>query len=90
MTGEVGAWRWRGDLNGTGSGVLLSCGNPESDEAGYVAIERSTAASATGTVGSHSSSSVPGTAAHRLRIAGTLRLTIDDHGTHRYELEYDL
>ena len=30
---------WHGDLQGTGSGVLLSCGDPTAGEAGYVAIE---------------------------------------------------
>lgn len=43
ISGAVGrldfAKTWRGDLEGMGSGVLLSCGDPQAGEAGYVAIE---------------------------------------------------
>ncbi len=30
---------FRGDLDATGTGVMLSCGNPQTGTAGYVAIE---------------------------------------------------
>ena len=30
---------WSGDLQGAGSGVLLSCGDSQAGEAGYVAVE---------------------------------------------------
>lgn len=96
---------WRGDLEGTGSGVLLSGGDPQSGEAGYVAIE-----TVTGRLGDrdggfafqqsgsmHGGSQtlqyavVPGSGRGDLEgITGTLRLSVDEDGTHRYELEYDV
>jgi hypothetical protein len=96
---------WRGDLEGTGSGVLLSCGDPQAGEAGYVAIE-----AVDGRLGDrdggfafqqlgsmHAGSQTlhyevaPGSGRGALEgITGTLQLTVDDDGTHRYELEYDV
>lgn len=95
---------WRGDLEGTGSGVLLSCGDPQTGEAGYIAIE-----TVDGRLGDrdggfafqqlasmHGGSQTlrygvtPGSGRGALEgITGTLQLTIDDDGTHRDELEYD-
>ncbi|MDA8332379.1 MAG: DUF3224 domain-containing protein [Candidatus Dormibacteraeota bacterium] len=94
-----------GDLQGTGSGLMLSCGDPGAGEAGYVAIE-----SVDGQLGGrtggfslqqlgmmHQGSQtlhyevVPGSGRGELRgISGTFHLTIDPDGTHRYVLEYQL
>lgn len=96
---------WRGDLDGTGSGVLLSCGDPKAGEAGYVAIE-----TVDGRLGAleggfafqqsafmHGGSQTlryevaPGSGRGALEgITGSLQLTIDEDGVHRYELDYDL
>jgi hypothetical protein len=96
---------WHGDLDGTGSGVLLSCGDPQVGEAGYVAIE-----AVNGRLGDreggfafqqlgsiHGGSQVlhyqvaPGSGRGALEgITGTLQLTVDETGAHRYELTYDL
>lgn len=96
---------WRGDLEGTGSGVLLSCGDPQAGEAGYVAIE-----TVDGRLGDRNGGFVfqqlasmhagsqtlryevsPGSGRGALAgITGRLRLSIDDDGTHRYELEYEV
>ena len=95
---------WCGDLEGTGSGVLLSCGDPKVGEAGYVAIETfdgrlgdkaggfafQQLASMHGGSQSLRYEVVPGSGRGALEgITGTLQLTIDDDGTHRYELNYD-
>ena len=95
---------WHGDLQGTGSGVLLSCGDPTAGEAGYVAIETVDGRLGDQTggfafqqlasmhAGSHSLryQVAPGSGRDALAgITGTLQLTIDDDGTHRYELSYD-
>ena len=96
---------FRGDLQGTGAGVMLSCGDPEQGSAGYVAIE-----TVSGRLGGRQGSFalqqfgmmragaqtlhyevVPGSGQGGLEgISGTFRLTIEDDGTHRYELEYDV
>ncbi|MGH9067706.1 MAG: DUF3224 domain-containing protein [Acidimicrobiales bacterium] len=96
---------WRGDLEGTGSGVLLSCGDPRAGEAGYVAME-----TVDGRLGDRDGGFVlqqlasmhggsqtlyydvaPGSGRGALEgLTGKLQLTIDDDGTHRYDLEYDV
>ena len=95
---------WRGDLEGTGSGALLSCGDPQAGEAGYVAIEvvngrlgdreGSFAFQQSGRMHAGSQSLhydvVPGSGGGALAgITGTLHLDIED-GTHRYTLSYEL
>lgn len=94
---------FHGDLNGTGAGLLLSVGNPQEGEAGYVAIE-TVAGQLAGRDGSfalqqlasmHAGAQslryqvVPGSGRDALAgITGTLLLTIDPDGTHHYALEY--
>lgn len=94
-----------GDLQGVGSGVMLSSGDPQSGSAGYVAIETlsgrlgdrqgSFALQQLGMVRAGSQTLhyeiVPGSGQDGLTgITGSFRLTIEDDGTHRYELEYEL
>lgn len=96
---------FRGDLEGVGAGVMLSGGNPASGSAGYVAMETvsgrlgdrqgSFALQQFGTM--HSGAQVlhyevvPGSGDGELHgITGTLLLTIEDDGVHRYELAYEL
>ncbi len=94
-----------GDLEGTGAGMMLSVGDPQSGSAGYVAME-----TVRGRLGEHAGAFalqqfgtmhagshtlhyevVPGSGAEGLAgIAGRLHLTIDEDGTHRYELDYEL
>ncbi len=94
-----------GDLEATGMGVMLSCGNPQVGEAGYVAIE-----TVRGRIGEreggfalqqvgrmHRGSQtlhyevVPGSGRGAfVGIVGTFHLTIEEDGTHRYELAYEL
>jgi hypothetical protein len=96
---------WRGDLDGTGSGVLLSCGEPKTGEAGYVAIEtvdgrldgRDGGFAFQQSAWMHDGSQTlhydvaPGSGRGALHgITGRLHLRIDDDGIHRYELEYEL
>ena len=96
---------FHGDLEGVGAGVMLSSGDPQSGSAGYVAIETvsgrlgdrhgSFALQQFGTMRAGSQTLqyeiVPGSGQDGLEgITGSLRLTIEDDGTHRYELEYDL
>lgn len=96
---------FHGEIEGTGSGLMLSCGDPQTGEAGYVAIE-----TVRGRLGSrdggfalqqlgtmHDGSQtmhyevVPGSGHGELEgIGGTLHLIVEDDGTHRYELEYEL
>jgi len=97
--------RFQGDLDGTGAGVMLSCGDPQAGSAGYVAIETvrgrlgnregGFALQQFGTMSGGSQTLyyevVPGSGVGELTgLAGNFRLTIDDDGTHHYELEYDL
>jgi hypothetical protein len=97
--------RFHGDFDGTGTGVMLSGGDPQAGTAGYVAIETvkgrlgdregGFAFQQFGTMsGGHQTlhyEVVPGSGYGELAgISGILRLTIDEDGTHHYELEYDL
>jgi hypothetical protein len=94
-----------GDLDGTAAGVMLSGGDPQSGSAGYVAIETVAgqidgrsggfALQQFGTVSAGLQNLhyevVPGSGLGELTgITGTLLLTIEEVGTHRYELEYRL
>src|SRR5947209_2923670 len=96
---------FHGELQGTGIGVMLSAGDPQAGAAGYVAIETvhgppgelegSFALQQFGTMHDGSQTLryevVPGSGTGQLSgITGTLHLDIDDDGTHRYELHYDL
>lgn len=96
---------FHGGIEGTGVGVMLSAGDPQSGEAGYVAIEvvRGRVGGREGTFalqqfGSmHGGSQtlhyevVPGSGTGQLAgMTGTVRLDIDQDGTHRYTLEFDL
>ena len=94
-----------GDLEGTGTGVMLSAGDPQAGAAGYVAVETvrgrlggregGFALQQFGTM--HPSGQVlhyevvPGSGTGELAgITGTLHLDVDDDGTHRYALEHDV
>ena len=96
---------FHGDLEAAGAGVMLSCGSPQAGEAGYVAIETvrgllgdRQGGSALQQLGMmHAGTQtlhyevVPGSGDQELEgIAGTFSLTIEDDGTHRYRLDYDL
>lgn len=96
---------FHGDLQGAGAGVMLSSGDPQSGSAGYVAIETvsgdlgdrrgSFALQQLGMMGAGSHTLhyeiVPGSGQDGLKgITGSLRLTIEDDGTHRFELQYEL
>jgi Protein of unknown function (DUF3224) len=109
LDGAIGRFELRktfhGDLQGTGTGVMLSAGDPQAGAAGYVAIETvrgrlgeregSFAMQQFGSMHDGSQTLhyevVPGSGTGQLTgITGTLHLDIDDGGTHRYELHYDL
>lgn len=94
-----------GDLEGRGVGLMLSGGDPQAGEAGYVAIETvrgrldsrdgGFALQQLGTMHAGSQALrcevVPGSGHGELEgILGTLRIIVDDDGTHRYELAYDV
>lgn len=96
---------FHGELDGSGIGLMLSAGDPQAGAAGYVAMETvrgrlgeregSLVLQQFGTMRDRSQvlhyEVVPGSGSGQLTgITGTLRLTIDEDGTHRYELEYDL
>jgi hypothetical protein len=96
---------FQGDLTGTGAGVMLSSGSPQAGEAGYVAIETvsgrlgdrdgSFALQQFGTIHAGSQTLhyeiVPGSGSGALEsIVGVLHLTVEDDGTHLYELEYEV
>jgi Protein of unknown function (DUF3224) len=109
LDGAVGRFeltkRFHGDLDGTGTGVMLSAGDPQAGTAGYVAIEKVNgrlgdrqggfAFQQFGTMSGGRQTLhyevVPGSGDGELTgFSGTLRLTIDEGGTHHYELEYEL
>jgi hypothetical protein len=109
LDGAVGRFeltkRFHGDFDGTGTGVMLSAGDPQVGTAGYVAIETvkgrlgdregGFAFQQFGTMSGGRQTLhyevVPGSGYGELAgISGILRLTIDEDGTHHYELEYDL
>jgi hypothetical protein len=84
---------------------MLSCGDPQSGSAGYVAIETvrgrlldregGFALQQMGRMQAGSQTLhyevVPGSGDGELQqITGTLRLTVDEDGTHRFELTYEL
>lgn len=99
------AKQWHGDLEGTGTGQMLSAGDPGSGRAGYVALE-----TVTGTLRGRPGSFafhqlgvmrgeeqelrydvVPGSGTGDLAgLEGSLTLDIDDAGTHTYDLTYTL
>lgn len=96
---------FRGDLDGTGAGVMLSGGDPQAGAAGYVAIETvdgnlggQQGSFALHQLGSMSGGSqtlqyevVPGSGRGGFEgLTGVLHLTIDADGIHNYELEYEL
>lgn len=97
--------RFIGDLEGTGAGLMLSCGDPEQGSAGYVAIE-TVEGSLAGKRGHFALQQlgmmdggaqrldyevVPGSGRDELRgLTGRLELTIERDGTHRFELEYSI
>jgi hypothetical protein len=94
-----------GDLVGTGSGVMLTGGDPPTGTAGYVAIETvdgrlheydgSFALQQFGTI-AHGEiflryAIVPGSGSGALQgITGALELTVETDGTHHYALTYEL
>lgn len=96
---------FHGDLDGTGIGVMLSCGDPQTGAAGYVAIEtvsgrlgerRGGFALAQLGLMQHGAQTlhyavVPGSGSGALAgICGTFQLRVGDDGSHSYELEYEL
>lgn len=95
---------FKGDLQGTGAGVMLAAGDLQAGSAGYVALETVSgklgereggfALQQFGTMFGGSQTLryevVPGSGEHGLAgITGRLNLTIDAAGSHHYELEYD-
>jgi len=109
LGGRVGRFdfekTFHGDIQGDGTGLMLSGGDPKTGEAGYVAIEMvhgrladrhgSFALQQLGIMSAGSQTLhyevVPGSGADGLvGITGTLQLTIEDDGTHRYRLAYEL
>lgn len=96
---------WHGGVEGTGTGQMLTAGDPTSGSAGYVAMEavEGTVDGRAGTfcmqqmgtlTGGESRLTygvVPGSGTGALEgMTGTLDLQIDEDGTHRYTLEYAL
>ena len=96
---------WRGDLQGTGGGVMLSAGDPHVGAAGYVAIETvdgrldgvqgSFALLQFGSMANGSQTLqyqvAPGSGTgHLAGLTGVLVLEIDQGGAHHYQLEFDL
>jgi hypothetical protein len=96
--------RFHGDFDGTGTGVMLSGGDPQTGMAGYVAIETLNgrlgdreggfALQQFGTMrAGHQTlhyEVVPGSGDGELTgMSGILHLRIDEDGTHHYELDYD-
>src|SRR5689334_2521677 len=109
LDGAVGRFElsktFHGDIQATGTGVMLSAGDPGVGAAGYVAIETvrgrlgeregSFALQQFGSMHDGSQTLyyevVPGSGSGQLTgLTGRLHLHIDGDGTHRYELHYDL
>jgi hypothetical protein len=97
--------RFHGDLEGTGAGIMLSAGDPQGGAAGYVAIEtvrgrlgEQEGGFALQQFGMMREGSptlryevVPGSGSGQLAgITGSLHLDVEQDGTHRYDLRYDL
>lgn len=96
---------FRGGLEATGAGIMLSVRNPQAGEAGYVAIETlhgrlngtdgGFALQQSGTL-HHGGQTlgyvvVPGSGSGSLAgITGELELTVDEDGTHRYKLDVQI
>jgi hypothetical protein len=94
-----------GDLEGTGAGLMLAGGDPGSGSAGYVAVETVSGRLA-GRDGGFALQQLgmmsggeqtlhyqvaPGSGTGELAgMTGTLELTVEEDGTHRYELAYEL
>src|SRR3954470_653818 len=96
---------WAGDLAGTGHGLMLSAGDPTQGRAGYVALEvvEGTLHGRSGLFAFQQLGVtddggqelrydvVPGSGAGDLTgLVGSLELTIETDGTHRYDLGYTL
>jgi hypothetical protein len=96
---------WSGELTATGIGVMLSGGDPATGAAGYVALETVTGTLG-GRSGGFALQQLgrlrdgtpdltyvvtPGSGTGELSgLRGELTLVIDDDGTHRYRLDYEL
>lgn len=94
-----------GDLIASGAGIMLSAGDPAHGSAGYVALE-TVSGSLNGIEGGFalqqfgtmhageqqlSIAVVPGSGHGALNgITGVFNLTVEDDGTHRYELDYEV
>ncbi len=96
---------WHGAIEGTGRGLMMSAGDPGRGRAGYVALESvdGTLDGRRGTFclqqcGTMDGESVqldymvvPGSGTGELEgLTGTLSLTVEPEGIHRYSLEYTL
>ena len=97
--------RWHGDLDATSTGLMLSAGDPSLGHAGYVALQL-VSGKLHGLEGGFAFQQygvmrgdarelqygvVPGSGTGALTgLEGTLTLTIDDDGTHTYDLDYTL
>lgn len=96
---------FRGDFAGTGVGLMLSGGDPQSGSAGYVAMEiihghlegreggfvlQQFARMRDGSQTMHYEV-VPGSASGHLKgMTGRLHLRVDEDGIHHYDLEYQV
>lgn len=97
--------RWHGDLAGSGQGEMLTSGDPAAGAAAYVALEgvEGALSGRRGSLSFHQYGTMVGEE-HGLiyevvtgsgdgelaGITGSLALTIEEDGTHRYELSYEL
>ncbi len=96
---------FRGDFEGTGVGLMLSGGDPQSGSAGYVAMEtvhgrlkgreggfvlQQFATMRNGSQTMHYEV-VPGSGSGDLKgLTGMLHLRVDEDGIHHYDLEYQV
>jgi hypothetical protein len=96
---------WSGQLAANGIGVMLTAGDPQTGEAGYVLLETvdGTLDGRTGGFAFQQYATMhrgeqrltyeiaPGSGHGELAgISGALELTVDDDGTHHYRLDYEL